>query len=173
MTPNKDEISRELQELGFPALASQSRGTGFRVPDGYFESFSQLVSERLDKEKRTLIPNRAKVIRFRTTISMAASFLLLVALGVSFLLLRNGKEEGFLADTEDFLYDDYFARTSEMDRELFYDLILNPETADPHELTTAAGSDEDFMLDYLLDAAQYSGIDPIELISQPDIDNQP
>ncbi|MEE4176932.1 MAG: hypothetical protein V2I46_05425 [Bacteroides sp.] len=131
------------------------------------------MSKRIGQDKQALPFRRAKVIRLRAAISMAASFLLLIALVVSFLLLRNGKEEGFLADSEDFMYDDYFARASEMDRTLLYDLIENPELEDPQALPTAAGNNEDFMLDYLLDAAHYSGIEPIELISQQDIDYQP
>ena len=167
-----EEIARELEEIGVSAFGNKAKASGFRVPEGYFESFSSKLGERIAAEEKAKTSPGAKVIRLRAIVGMAASFLLLIALGISFLMLRNGKEEGFLADTQDFVYDEYFARASEMDRSLLFDLILPQEELVPEEPFHNPASEDDYYLDYLLDAAQFHGIEPIELITQAEIDNQ-
>ena len=173
MTPNKDEITRELKELGLRDLASYSKGTGFQVPEGYFASFSSRLSEKIEREEKVRLPRNFREISLRAAFSMAASFLLLIALGISIIMLRKGNNEEFLVHSEEFIYDEYFARVSEMDRALMYDLILTPEDTQPGEFFQTSFHEEDYLLDYLLDAAPYNGIEPMELIIQQDINNQP
>lgn len=172
MNAKKGEINREFRELGLSALPSRAKESGYRVPEGYFESFSSTVRERIATEEKNIFHPGAKMLRMRTIVSMAASFLLLVALGISILLLRNGKEEGYLADDEGFIYDDYFARASEMDRTLFFDLILTQEDLESANYFQPSEYEDDYLLDYLLDAAPYNGIEPMELITQPEIEYQ-
>ncbi|MBW6497707.1 MAG: hypothetical protein K0B09_04910 [Bacteroidales bacterium] len=173
MTKNKDEITRELQELGLSRLASQMKEeSGFGVPQGYFDGFSASVRQKIDASRQKEPATKARFFSLRAAVSMAATFLVLIGLGVSFLLLREGKEEGLFSDFDDQIFDEYFARATEFDRAMFYDLILDTEVADSKSAQAASQAEEDFFVEYLLDAAQYYGIEPTELIIQNGNDNR-
>lgn len=172
MTKNKDEINRELQELGLSRLASQKKEPGFGVPQGYFEGFSASVRQKIEASQQQEPATKVRFFSLRAAVSMAATFLVLIGLGVSFLLLRDGKEEGLFSDFDDQIFDEYFARVTEYDRTMFYDLILGTEVAEPLQTQAANRAEEDNFVEYLLDAAQYYGIEPTELIIQNGIDNR-
>lgn len=172
MTNNKNEITRELQQSGLSRLAMQQKESGFGVPEGYFESFSKSVRQKIEAGKKTAPVSQDKYFSLRTAVSMAASFLVLIGLGISFLMLREGKEEGFLTEFDDNIFDEYFARVTEFDRVMLYDLILDTEVAESAETRQVNGTEDDFIVEYLLDATQYYGIEPTELITQSDIDNR-
>ncbi len=172
MTKNKDEITRELKELSLGRLASQKKEPGFGVPQGYFEGFSASVRRKIETSGKHEPAAKARFFNLRAAISMAATFLVLIGLGVSFLLLREGKEEGLFSDFDEQAFDEYFARATEYDRTMFYDLILDTEVAEPQPAQAAHGAEEDYIVEYLLDAAQYYGIEPTELIIQNGIDNR-
>ena len=171
MKSGREEINRELQESGSLNLAARSRETGYGIPEGYFDTFSQAVQQKISAETIQAPSLVTRHFNLRTVVSMAATFVLLIGLGISFMLLRQGKEEGFLGEFDDHLYDEYFARVTQFDRTMLYDLIFEQETGLP-ETKTAIESDDDYLFDYLLDAAQYYGIEPTELITQNGIDNQ-
>lgn len=172
MTKNRDKITRELQEIGLGRLASQRKVSGFGVPEGYFEGFSASVKQKIETSQQQEPATKARFFSLRATLSMAATFLVLIGLSVSFLLLRDGKEEGLFSDFDDQIFDEYFARVTEYDRTMFYDLILDPEVAEPMQTQAAKRAEEDYFVEYLLDAAQYYGIEPTELIIQNGIDNR-
>jgi len=172
MTKNRDEITRELQEMGISRIASQNKESGFGVPQGYFEGFSASVRQKIEASHQHEPATKARFFSLRAAVSMAATFLVLIGLGVSFLLLRVGKEEGLFSDFDDQVFDEYFARATEYDRAMFYDLILDTEVAEPKPARVANGAEEDFIVEYLLDAAQYYGIEPTELIIQNGNDNR-
>jgi hypothetical protein len=172
MTNKKNEITRELQQSGLSQLAMQQKESGFGVPEGYFESFSQSVRQKIEAEKHPTPVTQGKFFSLRTAVSMAASFLVLIGLGISFLMLREGKEEGFLSDFDDYIFDEYFARVTEFDRGMLYELILDTDVAESADTRHINAAEDDFIVEYLLDATQYYGIEPTELITQNDIDNQ-
>jgi hypothetical protein len=172
MTNKKNEITRELQQSGLSRLAQHQKESGFGIPEGYFESFSQSVRQKIEAEKQPVLVSQGKYFSLRTAISMAASFLVLIGLSISFFILREGKEEGFLADYDDNIFDEYFARVTDFDRGMLYELILDTDVAEFPETRHVYGAEDDFIVEYLLEATQYYGIEPTELITQNDIDNQ-
>ncbi len=167
MTKNKDEITRELQELGLSRLASQMKEeSGFGVPQGYFDGFSTSVRQKIDASRQKEPATKARFFSLRAAVSMAATFLVLIGMGISFLLLREGKEEGLFSDFDDQIFEEYFARATEYDRALLYDLIIDTEVDEPQQIQSTTSTDYDLYLDYLLEAAQYYGLEPTELIIQ-------
>jgi hypothetical protein len=172
MNINRDDITRELQEAGLSKLAAHQKEQGFQVPEGYFNQFSQSLNKKIESENLPITKPATKFFNLKTTVSMAASFLVIIALSISFVLLRQGKEEGFLSDYDDQFIDEYFARATQFDRTLLLDLIIESDLHEAAQAKPLNGEEDDFLLDYLLDATQYYGIEPIELISENGFDNQ-
>jgi hypothetical protein len=172
MNINPNDITRELHDAGLSKLAAHQKEQGFRVPEGYFNQFSQSLNKRIESENHTISKPATKFFNLKTTLSMAASFLVIIALSISFVLLRQGKEEGFLTDYDDQFIDEYFAIATQFDRTLLLDLIIESDLPEPAQAKPLNGEEDDFLLDYLLDATQYYGIEPVELITQNGFDNQ-
>lgn len=172
MNGKRDEITRELREAGLGKLAAHQKEHGFKVPEGYFTQFSESLNKKIESENQTISKPATKYFNLKTAVSMAASFLVIIALSISFVLLRQGKEEGFLTDYDEQFIDEYFAIATQFDRSFLFDLIIESEVPESEQNQLFNGEEDEFILDYLLDATQYYGIEPIELISQNGVDNQ-
>jgi hypothetical protein len=163
----KNDIKEELQELGLKRLASFGKESGFQVPEGYFESLSNSISDKLPlvANHSTTVTNRFFTLRMVS--SIAASLLILVVFALSFLYLSKGKENGTLSQLPDYAYEDYFASLDEFDRLRANEYLLELDDLDANEFFY--NEEDEALFDYLLDEVNYQKFDPFFVI---DLENK-
>lgn len=171
MKSDHDEITRELKLLGAEKLAAHNKHTGFEVPGGYFDSFAQSVQKNIATSEPLPEEAKTRYLSIRYVVGIAASFALLVVLAISFLLLRPNPGELYSGEFDDQAIEEYFANMTQHDRTLLYDVILDQENGS-EEFNSATISEDDYLIEYLLDAARFNGIEPSELFTQNGNENQ-
>lgn len=171
MKAGNDEITSELMQLGAKKLASHNKGSGFGVPEGYFDGFSEAVQNKIIAQQHT--PNTSKTIylNLRTSVRIAASVLLVAGLAIALMLLQNNRLEVVALEYDDRLYEEFFADAALNDRNMLYDLLFE-QASGSFEVNNSGDADFDYLFDYLLDASQYLGIEPKELVALTETENQ-
>lgn len=164
---SKENIQKELLELG-SSLTGPSADSGFGVPQDYFEKLPDRVQQRIAAN-----PAPFKMLTLRKLIPAAATFALLVAVVLSFLVMKNGTEQGVFSQMEEGVVDDYFAFVTEYDHSLIYEVTSQDALFDDnqefiHGSTLTTSPEDDQMIEYMLDMAEYYGLNTSNLIAEQD-----
>lgn len=162
---SKENIQKELLELG-SSLKVSSRASAGDVPQGYFDQFPDLVQQKIAAR-----PAGIRTFPLRRFVPAMASFALIIAVVLSFLLMKNGTDQGIFAQGDEAVVDDYFAFVSEYDHTLIYEVTSQDALFDEdHGFLpgNATPSEEDPMIEYMLDMAEYYGINTTNLIAEQD-----
>jgi hypothetical protein len=166
----RNNIRKELQELG-SQLEGHSGQAGFGVPEGYFDRLPQAVQQRISAGRQHQT-RRVPAFALGRLVPVIASIALLIAVAFSFFLLQTGTENGYLTHTDESVYEEYFALVSEYDRSLL--LEFASQQADAEGLPSFregflpdAGmySEDDHVVEYFLDMADYYGFNTSDLIA--------
>jgi hypothetical protein len=155
----KNDIQEELQKLGLKKLASFDKEPGFKVPDGYFESLANSISNNLPQvaiQRKTV---STSFFNLRMVTSIAASLLILVVFALSFLYLNKNKENGSLSQLPDYAYEDYFASLDEFSRMRANEYLLELDDIDSND--SFYNEEDEALLDYLLNEVNYQKFDPV------------
>ncbi|MBS1533951.1 MAG: hypothetical protein JST78_02655 [Bacteroidetes bacterium] len=124
--------------------------TGFKVPEGYFDDFSQRLQQNIELIK----PERKKYLstRQRSVISIAAIFI--VALGIAFVQYSKAPEnctsdevvENYLASNHCISNDDWAMMLDEKDLQKM-EANLNLNNQEIEEILTSEENFENYIID--------------------------
>lgn len=164
----KNEIQKELQDLGLSNLANSPKEPGFKVPDGYFDDLANSILEQLPVDSVEEKAPKVVFFNFRMVAAIAASLLVLVIFALSFLFIKDSKENGAFSLMSDYEYEEYFASLDDFSRLLVKEHLLELD-GDYFDSDFEYFEEDEVLLDYLLDEANYHKFDPFFVI---DLENK-
>ena len=85
-------------------------------------------------------------------------------------LMENRSE---MRAQEDVFLENYFLNIADTDRGMFYDIIHSNGVSGDPQAVFPDDSYSEYLMEYLLDVAQFQGMDPEEFMDQTVIHNQP
>lgn len=164
---SKENLQKELREMGSslqgpPAMTAAGSG----VPQDYFEKFPDRLQQKL--------AGKPAVIGFfpwQSLVPAMATVALIIAVMVSFLLINNPTGQGLFSQGEDTIVDEYLAIVSQYDHSLMYEVASQDALFDDnHQFIpgNATQAEEDPMIDYMLEMAEYHGLNTTRLIAEQD-----
>lgn len=163
----RDEIRKELQELGLEKLANLDHESGYGVPEGYFDQLENAILKNIPNNGFTEASKRKSLFSLRMVSSIAASLLILVIFGASFLFLNNDKKNDSFVRVSSNEYEDYLASLNDFEL-----LKMKEYLVDLHNFEATQGfigHDDEHLLDYLMEESNYHKFDPMTLV---DLDNK-
>lgn len=165
---NKETIKKELQELG-SSLGQKTKDTGFALPDGYFDELPAKIHERRHRPTERSLSEKP-VSTPRRMLALAASMLLLIALGISLFLMQGDTGNDYMAYDEEMVDFDYFALQADFDQDVIYQMVLDSDLSADEILYDLYYADDgydfdDEMIEMIFEEAEYYGIETGYLIS--------
>ncbi len=163
----KEAVIKELSELG-STLDPRNKEETFTTPDGYFDALPSRIQERISGKTATARSFSTSFSVIRPAFAAAAAiFLVVLSLGIY--LLKDGKENGQLAETwvddELFgeLYDDVFLLYADTDLYFIYNMVIESDLTTDEILFGITYEDtmleHDALFDYVDNVVDYYGWD--------------
>lgn len=165
-----EEITNELKSLGLHTLSAHKPVEQESVPDDFFDILPAQIMKRIASEPQAMGKPGFVSLSMRRTLAYAASLLLLIAVGVGFWIMENRSE---MQAHEDVFLEDYFMNIADTDRGMFYDIIHSNGVLGNQQVAFPDESYSEYIMEYLLDVAQFQGIDPEEFMDQNGAHIQP
>ncbi len=148
------------------SLPGRPKKEPFGVPEGYFDTLPHKIREEISARHPAPETATAAASLKRRLVTVMASFAIIIALAISFIVFETGTRNGYLTGTEEYLDEEYFAMTMDFDRGFFYDLVLESEMAE-EELTYGLHPDTDFDDDgELIESLLFEMMDYYELSAE-------
>lgn len=166
----REEINNELKSLGLRTLSAHKPFGQERVPDDFFDTLPGQIMQKIASEPAAMGKPGFISFSMRRTLAYAASLLLLIGVGMGYWLMENRSE---MRAQEDVFLENYFLNIADTDRGMFYDIIHSNGVSGDPQAVFPDDSYSEYLMEYLLDVAQFQGIDPEEFMDQTVIHNQP
>lgn len=168
---SKEIIRKELQELG-SSLKGYNGNAEAGVPQDYFETFPQAVNQRIKGKQQEPTSWYFRLSTSRL-IPVVASVALIVVVVFGFFIIESGKDQGYFTESDAALYDEYFSFVSDYDHSLYYEVGALDNHPDNNGLLPANNlnpldPESEQMIKYVLDMAEYYGLNTRELIAIQD-----
>lgn len=145
---HNDDINKELRDLA-PGLEKLKGDNPFQVPDHYFETLPENISNRIHSTSASTRGAFGFLSLPRLAI-ITTSILLFAFIGYLFFL--NMPSEPYLTEAEQELFDNHLAWYSSYQTDVYYDIIM--DTDNETEIQEME-FDEDEVLEYLLSYTGY------------------
>ena len=160
---DREEIRKELADIGSTLNPNEGKG-GFITPESYFDTLPSAIQERIYK-KQSIVSIFDSVYGALKPAFITAAGILLIALSLGILLLREGKENGQFTETwtEDYLHSEYYSLYADLDPYFFYNMAIESElTTEEILFGINDGYDQnrnEALLDYIYKTVDYYGLD--------------
>jgi len=120
----------ELKNIA-PELSKLKKENPFGTPKGYFDDFSARIHTKIEQEKQPPTEKKPRMIQLlKPVLGLAASFALIFMLVYVPLKTFISKEITQVAETTEYIDNDFMDVLENMDESSFFALLDEPETTE-------------------------------------------